>query len=252
MMPYHASRWRQVFQASVATRSPSCTPSRSRRCATLRRPGADFRIGGGVERPFDRAGDDLALAVVDGGMVDDAMAEQRPVLHQPEHGVFLPGLRALGLGVTCVGPRSGRRRNATGPARRRNRVRHYQMVRAKMRTGCSGGAETDAGRGVPRPILRWRASYLPAGWALLAGLTLERRQLGLAAQGHDRDLPGPVVGQDHLHLAVALLDRHVAHLAAPRRQVEDRPFGGAGAASRHLVGHPEVGPGIVVAVDHHG
>ncbi len=35
MMPYQASRWRQVFQAMVATRSPSLMPSRSSRCATF-------------------------------------------------------------------------------------------------------------------------------------------------------------------------------------------------------------------------
>jgi hypothetical protein len=33
--------------------------------------------------------------VVDRGVVDDAMAEQRPVLHQPEHGV-LPLVLACG------------------------------------------------------------------------------------------------------------------------------------------------------------
>ena len=35
MMPYQASRWRQVFQAMVATRSPSLIPSRSSRCETF-------------------------------------------------------------------------------------------------------------------------------------------------------------------------------------------------------------------------
>ena len=44
-MPYQASRWRLVFQASVATRSPSLMPSRVRRCATLQRARRDRAIG---------------------------------------------------------------------------------------------------------------------------------------------------------------------------------------------------------------
>ena len=51
------------------------------------RPLADVGVGRGVYRPFDRARDDRPLGVVDSGMIDDAMAEQRPVLHQPKHGV---------------------------------------------------------------------------------------------------------------------------------------------------------------------
>ena len=90
-MPYQASRCRQVFQASVATRSPSLMPSFSSRCATFL---ARWRICGVIgldDRPLDRARDDLALAVIFGGMVDDAMKQQRPVLHQAEHGIPLLG-----------------------------------------------------------------------------------------------------------------------------------------------------------------
>ena len=43
----------------------------------------------GVHMAFDRAGDDRSLGMVESGMVDDAVAEQRPILHQPEHGGFL-------------------------------------------------------------------------------------------------------------------------------------------------------------------
>ena len=47
MMPYQASMWRAVFQASVAMRSPSPKPSRSSRCATL---SARWRISARVVR----------------------------------------------------------------------------------------------------------------------------------------------------------------------------------------------------------
>ncbi len=61
----------------------------------LERARADFGIVGRVDRTFDRACDDLALAMVDGGMVDDAMAQQRPILHQAEHGIPLSVRRAV-------------------------------------------------------------------------------------------------------------------------------------------------------------
>src|ERR1700730_7979392 len=42
-------------------------------------------------------------------------------------------------------------------------------------------------------------------------LRLQRLQIGLAAQRHDRDLAGAEVGQDYLHRrAVALPERHVS------------------------------------------
>jgi hypothetical protein len=42
-----------------------------------------------MDRALDRARDDLAIAMVRGGVVNDAMAQQRPILHQAEHGVPL-------------------------------------------------------------------------------------------------------------------------------------------------------------------
>src|SRR5215510_15442691 len=60
--------------------------------------GADLGIVGGVKRAFDRAGDDWPLGVVDRGMIDDAMAQKRPVLHQPKHGVS-PWFLLMGLGA---------------------------------------------------------------------------------------------------------------------------------------------------------
>ena len=46
---------------------------------------AHLRIIGGVYRPFDRAGNHLPFGVVGGGVVDDPVTEQRPVLHETEH-----------------------------------------------------------------------------------------------------------------------------------------------------------------------
>jgi hypothetical protein len=34
-----------------------------------------------MDRALDRARDDLAIAMVRGGVVNDAMAQQRPILH---------------------------------------------------------------------------------------------------------------------------------------------------------------------------
>ncbi len=47
----------------------------------LERAGADRGVVSLDDRPFDRARDDLALAVEFGGVVDDAMKQQRPILH---------------------------------------------------------------------------------------------------------------------------------------------------------------------------
>ena len=55
----------------------------------LQRAGANLRVIGLDDRPLDRAGNDLALAVELGGMVDDPVQQQRKVGHQAEHGVSL-------------------------------------------------------------------------------------------------------------------------------------------------------------------
>src|SRR5205814_8118530 len=52
----------------------------------LERACAHFRIGGRMHRALDRPREDAALGVVDGRVVDDPMAQQRPVLHQSAHG----------------------------------------------------------------------------------------------------------------------------------------------------------------------
>ena len=61
----------------------------------LQRALADFTVIGAVNRAFDRARDHLAIAMLDCGMVDDAMAQQRPILHQSEHSVPPPGFRFI-------------------------------------------------------------------------------------------------------------------------------------------------------------
>ena len=63
-----------MFQASVATRSPSLMPSRSRRLASRSARAWICRVVGGVNRAFDRARDDRAFAVIGVGVVDDAVA----------------------------------------------------------------------------------------------------------------------------------------------------------------------------------
>ena len=58
----------------------------------LREPqgaGANLGIGRLVDGSFNRARYDRPTGVIRGGVVDNAMAEQRPILHQPEHGVSL-------------------------------------------------------------------------------------------------------------------------------------------------------------------
>ena len=103
-----------VFQASVATRSPSLMPSLSSRCATFSARARICSVVGFDDRAFDRAGDDLALAVKLGGMVDDAVDQQRPILHQPEHGVPLLETRCFWAGPSPA------RAKVTGRTDRRN------------------------------------------------------------------------------------------------------------------------------------
>jgi len=49
--------------------------------------GADLRIIGAMNRSFDRACDHRPLRMVERGVIDDAMAQERPILHKPEHDV---------------------------------------------------------------------------------------------------------------------------------------------------------------------
>ena len=88
-MPYQASRWRQVFHASVRDAVAELDAVLLQPLRHLQRARADLGIVGCVDRALDRARDDLALAMIRGGMVDDAMAQQWPILHQAEHGIPL-------------------------------------------------------------------------------------------------------------------------------------------------------------------
>jgi hypothetical protein len=40
-----------------------------------------------VDWPFDRARDDPAIAVIARGVINDAVAQERPILHKTEHGI---------------------------------------------------------------------------------------------------------------------------------------------------------------------
>jgi hypothetical protein len=56
---------------------------------------AHLAVIGAVDRALDGARDDLAIAMLSGGVVDDLMAQQRPILHQSKHWASL--LRNSGL-----------------------------------------------------------------------------------------------------------------------------------------------------------
>ena len=62
------------------------------------RPLAQIGVVGGVKRAFDRTGDDLPLGIIGRGVVEDAITQQRPVLHQPEHDVASHGSCIIALG----------------------------------------------------------------------------------------------------------------------------------------------------------
>src|SRR6185437_7036020 len=51
----------------------------------LQRALSDVAIGGLDDRPLDRAGDDLVISELHGRMVDNAVASERPILHQALH-----------------------------------------------------------------------------------------------------------------------------------------------------------------------
>ncbi|MGY4486337.1 hypothetical protein ACVWWR_005528 [Bradyrhizobium sp. LM3.2] len=59
----------------------------------LERALVDLGIICAMDRSFDRARDDLLLAMNPGGVFDDPVAEQGPVLHQTKHSVVPPRSR---------------------------------------------------------------------------------------------------------------------------------------------------------------
>ena len=100
----------------------------------LQGAGADLRIVGGHQRAFDRARMDAARTVVQCRVIDDAMAQQRPVLHQSQHG-SLPG------------------RRPSVPARLQLRELSQPWMRGKpvsMRILLLAGAQSPANRASPK------------------------------------------------------------------------------------------------------
>ena len=81
----YASRWRCVFQASVATRSPGLTPSFVSACASLRRAAGDLAPRRSMDGALDGARDDFGVAVEARRELDLARDEQRLVHHLSEH-----------------------------------------------------------------------------------------------------------------------------------------------------------------------
>ena len=87
-MPYQISRWRQVFQASVAQRSPRRDAVARRGAWRRERAPAEARdswCGGSGPRPSARRSRRSGAAMR--RVIEDLVAKQRPVLHQSEHGV---------------------------------------------------------------------------------------------------------------------------------------------------------------------
>src|SRR5262245_6933934 len=79
---------------------------------------AHVGIVGRVDWTLNRARDDLPPAMIFGGMVDAAMAQQRPILHQAEHGI---PLSLWALPFETFG--RVRRYSGSGPAPRQSRLR---------------------------------------------------------------------------------------------------------------------------------
>jgi hypothetical protein len=72
-----------IPEFDAVTLEPLCHPQRA---------GADLGVIGLMDRALDRTRNYGPVAMVDRGVVDDAVAQERPVLHEPEHG-FPPGSR---------------------------------------------------------------------------------------------------------------------------------------------------------------
>src|SRR5690606_31536060 len=89
----------------------------------LQRARADRGIGRANDRALGRARDDLTPAMLERGIVEDLVAEQRPVLHQAIHRlnpVQQTGVRSIGAGRERALPTAaaviGRRAAPRSPA----------------------------------------------------------------------------------------------------------------------------------------
>ena len=66
---------------------------REQRLGDLLRARVGVAIGVAMDRAFDGAGDDLGVAVVEGGMLDELRNQKRAVLHEAEHRASLLSCR---------------------------------------------------------------------------------------------------------------------------------------------------------------
>src|SRR5437773_1801352 len=82
----------------------------------------------------------------------------------------------------------------------------------------------------------------------LLHLRFELGEFRLAAQGHHAHLTRPVDRHDHLGLAVALQERHVADFGTTHRQLEGGPLAGAWIVFGDVIRGPQIGPHVVVIV----
>src|SRR5215204_309387 len=104
----------------------------------LQRSSSDFGVVRLVDRPLDRARHHGTLPVLDRGMVDDAMAQERPILHQAKHRHSSKFLASLG------------QRSPPAEAKVSNRVRRLEypgvpgLEAARSRFQVCGGADTRA------------------------------------------------------------------------------------------------------------
>jgi hypothetical protein len=115
---------------------------------------AHLAIVGAVDRTFDRAGDHLRGCRAGSRRVDDAMAQQRPVLHQSEHWASPPKfrfvLKALG-GIFCRlrSPRQAQRLvfrvDAAKPVIER-RDRRQQHIRMRQQPLARNGSAQNSDR----------------------------------------------------------------------------------------------------------
>jgi hypothetical protein len=92
-----------VFQASVAN------PVAGLHAQALEgvRQLLDARIGVApgvaVDRSLDRAGDDLGVAVVEGGVLDELRNQKRAILHESEHRGVSPVVSSGGWAPIALG-----------------------------------------------------------------------------------------------------------------------------------------------------
>src|SRR5215475_2275129 len=130
-----------------------------------------------MKRAFDRARDDRPLGVVDRGVVDDAMAQERPVLHQPKHGVFpwflLMASERVAQPTICN--RVGSAASATPPSAWRTRAPRLPACRGRAtgEYGHPAGGSAKSPEGKPSDVMGRRTG----GGEVAQNLADHRREL---------------------------------------------------------------------------